>query len=210
MDPLSLLHEVFVWIAPTRWSALTLVVIALLPFALAWFAYVAVDLVSRHEFFQVPLVYSLASVVGLCSGLALIHVRAGTGREATLASLLRAGGPWDISAAEFLSDLVNPFGYDPVRVVEEFMAPGHGDALRVIVIIGMIAAAALVVFTILLWWSLFALRALVAAAIVVLWTMMLTIYIVSLAYWSVAQLNFWIIAIILVVFQFHRNHPRRA
>lgn len=210
MDPLSILHGLIVWIVPTEWSALWTVVIVVLPFLVTRLVFALVDLVSARQFFQVPLVYGLSALFGVCVGLAMIHVREEIGRELTLGAVFVRGGGWDIPADAFLTERANPFGYDPVRVIDEFLMPHDGDALQLIVLIGLVCFALVMVLAFVLWTPAAALRSIVSGLIVAIWSALLAVYVVSLAYWSLALLNFWVFAVVLMILQYYRNHPRRA
>lgn len=153
-------------------------------------------------FFAVPLIYTVARVVGVGLGLILIYVHQ-DGRNFDLHQIFVPDGPWNISFAEFLLVRVNPLNYGPAAFIDKL-----GEA-RDIPLIGLAALAALLLLAIgwawKIWKPLPAARASLAVMIIVLTMACLMIYSVSLLFWLLFLFNSWTFLLFAIVLQYYRN-----
>jgi hypothetical protein len=189
------------WV-PVAIVVLKAVALVALPLVVVGLIWSAVKRLAPDGFIAVPLIYTVARVVGVGLGLMLIYAHQDE-RNFDLHEIFVPDGPWNISFAEFLLVRVNPLNYGPVAFIDKL-----GEA-RDIPLIGLAALAALSLLAIGWAWKIWkpmpAARASLAVMIVVLTMACLTIYSVSLLFWLLFLFNSWTFLLFALVLQYYRN-----
>lgn len=182
-------------------NAVRLAILVILPLLASGVMTFVLRRVRNAEFEALPVLTILANLTGLAAGLLLI---AGS----DLAPMFRLGmafdkdGPWGISWYVLLSDRLNPAHYTPFGLYERLDAPGHGwfvGLLRWAPPIGLFLAAAIAIRA---WGGREALRAIGAVLVLFAWATAMTVYIIAGGLWLLNVLNFWALAIVLLLLYF--------
>lgn len=177
---------------------------------------VAVKLAGRvsrnlqpHDFFEVPLVTGLAKLLGITLGLALIYARY-DGRFFDPHALFIPESPWNLSLWQFLADRANPLNYGIGTLIDD--PAGHVANAPFLVLIGIVAAllVAAVAASFVFWRGAMARHAALLGLALAVFVAYLTIYGVCLLLWSLYLLNFWTIALAVVLFQYYRGRAKHA
>jgi len=152
------------------------------------------DRFSRREFFQVPLFFLLAKILGCVIGIALLYEQYERGYF-DIARLFAPESPWNISVWQFLVERTNPFAYAPIAY-----APGATPTLVLMAALaaalGMICIAAFRVWPVNDAW-----RSIGLTVGFALWFGYLVLFGVSLLLWLLFWLNIWTLLIVALLIQ---------
>jgi hypothetical protein len=161
------------------------------------------------DFFEVPLVTGLAKLLGIALGIALIYARYDR-RYFDPYALFIPQSPWNLSLWQFLADRANPLNYGIGTLVDD--SAGHVASTPFLVLIGIVAALLLaaVAAPFFFWRGAMARRAALLSVALAAFVAYLTIYAICLLLWSLFLLNFWTIALAVVVFQYYRGRAKHA
>ena len=185
-------------------KAVALVALPLVGAGLIWSA---LRRLAPDDFFAVPLVYTVARLVGVGLGVILIYEHQ-DGRNFDLHEIFVRDGPWDISFREFLLVRVNPLNYGPLNDGLGAFFDNLG-AVHDIPLIGLAALAALFLLAVGSAWKIWkpapAARATLCVVIIVFAMAALTIYSVSLLFWLLFLLNSWAFLLLALALQKYRN-----
>ncbi len=162
-----------------------------------------------HDFFEVPVVVGLAKLAGITLGVALIYARF-NGRYFDPHALFIPESPWNLSLWQFLGDRANPLHYGIGTLVDD--PSGHVTSAGFLVLMSIAAAllVAAVAAPFLFWQGAMARRAALLSVMLAGFVAYLTIYGICLLLWSLYLLNFWTIALALVLFQYYRGRAKHA
>jgi hypothetical protein len=153
----------------------------------------------------VPLLHVTAIIAGLLLGLLLL---AGLPHAADFlpVRVYAADSPWAISVLEFVYRFTLPSGK---TLGNAGMILVTADPLWVAVLsyIGMALAGFAALQAFLLWKGIAGARAALAAFFMTGWTAVVVHHLAHLAAWSATQLNFWLFAVALVLWQRMRYAP---
>jgi hypothetical protein len=153
----------------------------------------------------VPLLHVTAIVAGLMLGLLLL---AGLPHAADFlpARLYAADSPWAIGVLEFVYRFTLPSGK---TLGNAGMILVSADPLWVAIIsyIGVALASFSALQAALLWKGMAGARGALAALFMTGWTALVVHHLAHLAAWSATQLNFWLFALALVLWQRMRYAP---
>jgi hypothetical protein len=189
--------------------ALEIAVVAALPI-------VAVKLAGRirqrllpRDFFEVPLVAALAKLLGMTLGFALLYARYDR-RHFDPYTLFTPESPWNLSFWQFLGERANPLNYGLGTLVDN--PAGNMATATFLVLISIVAVllAAAVAAPFRFWHGEIARRAVLLSLLLSAFVAYLTIYAICVLLWSLYLLNFWTIAVAIVVFQYYRGRAKRA
>ncbi|KOR30202.1 hypothetical protein TI03_00050 [Achromatium sp. WMS1] len=159
--------------------------------------------VVYHEFFQVPILKTLAHLQGVLAGLLLMRLELKSSYF-DLERMFLADGPWDIALSEFLLERSNVFVYDSFAVIRLLGEVPSSEGLLAVLIVVLLPL--LIVILGLSFWQLKeALRALFASAGIALWTSWFTVYLVCTVFWTLYLLNFWTLGILVLYIQYRKN-----
>lgn len=155
----------------------------------------------------VPLLHVTAIVAGLLLGLLLL---AGLPHAADFlpARLYAAGSPWAIGVLEFVYRFTLPNG-QTLRNARMILASADPLWVAVISYMGLALAGFGALQAALLWKGMAGIRAALAALLLAGWTALLVHHLIHLLAWSATQLNFWLFALALVLWQRMRYGPTR-
>jgi hypothetical protein len=158
---------------------------------------------ARREFFQVPLFFLLAKVLGCVIGLALLFEQYQR-HYFDIAHLFVPESPWNISVWQFLVERTNPFSYAPIASVNAAYAPG---ATATLVLLGAVAATVglICVAAFRVWPGTYAWRSVGLTIGFALWFGYLILFGVSLLFWLLFWLNIWTLLVLALLIQ-HVRH----
>jgi hypothetical protein len=177
---------------------------------------VAVKLAGRlsrsmqpHDFFEVPLVTGLAKLLGMTLGIALICARYDR-RFFDPHALFIPESPWNLSLWQFLADRANPLNYGIGTLIDD--PAGNVANAPFLVLTGIVAVLLLaaVAASFVFWKAAMARRAALLSLALAVFVAYLTIYGICLLLWSLYLLNFWTIALAVVMFQYYRGRAKHA
>jgi len=178
-------------------------VVITIPFVVSQIGNLLLHKVAHQEFFQVPILTTLARLQGMLLGLLLMRVGL-SGNYFDLEHMFLLDGPWNLTLSQFLLERANIFVYDSLPLVRLLGdVPSNEGLLAVLV---MVVLPLLIVVLSLGFWELReALHALVASAGIALWAGWFTIYLVCVAFWSFHLLNFWSLILLALYIQYRRH-----
>ena len=161
------------------------------------------------DFFEVPLVKTLANWSGIALGLLLMYARFDV-RYFDLHQLFLPESPWNLTLWQFLVERVNPLNYGLGTLVD--YPTGHPADNTFFVLSGVVAVLLLATIAapFLFWPAALARRAALYSLVLAGFAAYLTIYIICLLLWSLYLLNFWTVALAGVMFQYYRTRAKRT
>jgi hypothetical protein len=162
-----------------------------------------------RDFFEVPLVTGLAKLLGVTLGITLIYARYDR-RYFDPHALFVPESPWNLSLWQFLADRANPLNYGIGTLIDD--PAGHLASAPFLLLIGTLAALLLAVVAVpfVFWRGAMARRAVLLGLALAVFVAYLTIYGICLLLWSLYLLNFWTIALAVVIFQYYRGRAKHA
>lgn len=174
------------------------------PVVLTGIARYGIRQVAEPEYVQIPLLIKLTVTAGLILGVGFLTAVARP-EFYVLEQIVRVDGPWSLSLGEFLRYRVNPLELNVVALIDAIRLEHPRGNLAVLFGAPAVLALAMVVACYLYWqWpsaTICALVSLVAIAIVAY----VTFYLVCGALWIVNELNFWVLLLIAVLYQWHKR-----
>lgn len=189
--------------------ALEMALVVALPIAAIKLAGRITRNIPPDDFFEVPLVTALAKLLGITLGVALLYARYGRGYFDPY-TLFIPQSPWNLSVWEFLGERANPLNYGIGTLVDN--PAGTMENAGFLVLMGFVAALLLAAVTapFRFWQGGMARRAAVLSLALAAFVAYLTIYAICLLLWSLYLLNFWTIALAVVMFQYYRGRAKHA
>lgn len=165
--------------------------------------------VENKEFRAIPALNILPKIAGTLLAAGLLYTNLGLAYF-DLEILFTDNSPWKLNFDYFLTERGNLFAYSIQPALHALMPdPAAGPLLSRPLYIGAIAYLAIMAActTICFWLWKFtdALRATLCCGIMVLLTAWMTIYFVALLFWALYVLNFWVLAIIALYYQYRRQ-----
>jgi hypothetical protein len=159
------------------------------------------------DFFEVPLVKTLANWFGIALGLLLMYARFDA-RYFDLHQLFLPESQWNLTLWQFLGERVNPLNYGLGTLVD--YPAGHPADNTFFVSLGVVTALLLATIAapFLFWPSALARRVALYSLVLAGFAAYLTIYVICLLLWSLYLLNFWTFALAGVMFQYYRVRGR--
>jgi hypothetical protein len=190
-------------------AALEIALVVTLPIAATKLAGNITRRMRPRDFFEVPLVTTLAKSLGIALGIALIYIRFDP-RYFDFHALFTPESPWNLSVWRFLGERANPLNYGIGTVVDD--PAGHRATTTFLVLVGIVALllAAVVAASFVFWRGAMARRAALLGLALAAFVAYLTIYTICLVLWSLYLLNFWIILLAGVMFQYYRGRAKHA
>jgi len=162
-----------------------------------------IDRFARREFFQVPMFFLLAKVLGCAIGAALIYEQYQR-HYFDIARLFVPESPWNITVWQFLVERTNPFSYAPIATGDSAFVPG---ATATLVLLGAIAATLglICVAAFRVWPANDAWRSVGLTIGFALWFGYLILFGVSLLFWLLFWMNIWTLLVIAILIQQFRH-----
>jgi hypothetical protein len=177
-------------------------VVIAIPFIISHIGAMLLRKVVNQEFFQVPILTTLARLQGVLAGLLLMRLELYRSYF-DLERVFLADGPWKLTLSQFLLERANVFVYDSVPVMRLLGEVPSIEGLLAVLIV--VVLPLLVVVLSLRFWELGeALRALLASAGIALWTGWFVVYLVCTVFWILYLLNFWVLALMIVYIQYRK------
>lgn len=161
------------------------------------------DRLARREFFQVPLFFMLAKLLGTVLGAALLYEQYQRDYF-DLGRLFQSESPWNISVWQFLVERTNPVLYTPLILADAVSAQG---AVPSFLLLGGLLAivGALCVTALRLWSPADASRGIALTILFALWIGYIILFGVSFVFWLLFWLNFWALLVVAMIVQHFRR-----
>ncbi len=178
---------------------LVLLVAVLLALGMVRLGALQYGIVAPRDAEAVPLLHVLGAATGVAAGVALLLSMPDLGAF-NPARIFSADSPWSLT----LGGILGGYGLPQAVTLRSLIAALGGDGSLAQVAAGWLAVAGLVAGTGLawrLWRGRDRLRALAAFLLLATWTALILHYAAHLAVWTLTQLNFWLFAVALVLFQ---------
>jgi hypothetical protein len=178
----------------------------LLALSMVKLASAAYGLTAPPDAEAVPLLHVLALGAGCASGAALLlalpHLD-----SFRVSRLFKPEGPWELGIIGFLGEYALPHRETILIAFGSLTEFGLGGLVGWLAVLLLAAGP----FVALRWWDGRArLRALAAFLLLMLSTALMIHYAAHLLAWTAAQLNFWLFAVALFLWQRHRHAPARS
>lgn len=153
----------------------------------------------------VPLLHVLAILAGGLLGLLLLAMLPHA-EDFRLSRIFAADSPWDLGVGAFLARHALPDGAT-IRAARDALMRGELTPASLAGWAGLALALIAAAQAVLLWRGWLRLRAALAVLLLSFWTALVLHYIAHLLAWGATQLNFWIFALALVLWQRWRYRP---
>lgn len=158
---------------------------------------------AHREFFQVPLFFMIAKLLGAGLGVAFVYEQYER-HYYDLGRLFRPESPWNISAWQFLVERTNPIFYSPVTAASAATEQGMVPPLVLVGIFALvIGTMAIAAFR--LWNAADASRGIILTILFAIWIGYLILFGVSLVFWLLFWLNVWALLVVAIVVQHFRH-----
>ena len=190
------------YFSPGTLAVVKAIALVALPVVSAGLIWSGLRKLAPKGFFAVPLVYTLARLVGVGLGAILIYSLQDS-RNFDLHEIFVSDGPWNISFAEFLLVRVNPFEYGPFAFIDKLAAARDASILAAVALAGSFCFA--LVWTWKVWRGRSAVRAMFCVIVIVLATAYLTIYGISLLFWLLFLFNSWTFLLLALLLNYYRG-----
>jgi hypothetical protein len=165
-------------------------------------------LVAPADAEAVPLLHVTSTIAGLMLGLLLL-ASLPHAADFLPTRIYVADSPWAIGVLEFVYRFTLPSG-QTFRNARIILASADPLWVAVIGYSGLALAGFAALQATLLWKGMAAARAALAAVFMSGWAMLVVHHLAHLAAWSITQLNFWLFALALVLWQRMRYGPAQS
>lgn len=177
-------------------------VVIAIPFIVSHIGKMLLYKMVHEEFFQVPILKTLAYLQGILAGLVLIRLELDRSYF-DLEQMFLAQGPWDITLSEFLLERANVFVYDTFPMMRLLTEPTNEGLLAILIVV--VLPLLIVIMSMRFWEMKEALKALLASASIALWTGWFTVYLVCTVFWTLYLLNFWTLGLTVLYIQYRKS-----
>jgi len=178
-------------------------IVIAIPFIVSHIGELLLRKVVHQEYFEVPILTTLARLQGVLAGLLLMRLDLDSSYF-DLERLFLADGPWNLTLSQFLLERSNVFVYDSLPVMRLLgEIPSSQGLLAVLIVV--VLPLLVVVLSLRFWELRDALRALLASAGMALWTGWFTVYLICTVFWCLYLLNFWILGLVVLYIQFRKS-----
>lgn len=165
--------------------------------------------IENKEFRAIPALTILPKIAGTLLAVGLLYTNLGLA-SFDLEVLFTENSPWKLDFAFFLTERGNLFAYSFRPALLAVMPdPAAGPLLSrplfVGVIVYLVIMATCTTICFWLWKFTDAVRAILCCGIILLLTAWMTIYFVTLLFWALYMLNFWVLAVIALYYQYRRQ-----
>jgi hypothetical protein len=183
------------------WFVVQIAIVIAIPWSVIRLGHVAVDRVAPSGFFEVPAVLGLARLLGILVAVLLLSGRADV---FNLRLVFGPQSPWDLTIWQFLAASANPL-WSLRGLAGEIAEHGVGALSASLAVLILVSVLAVLVTPFVFWRGSAPWRAAAGGACVAIITTYVTIYGVSLLFWLLFLLNFWILGLLLVILQWYRS-----
>jgi len=178
-------------------------IVIAIPFIVSHIGEMLLHKLVHQEFFQVPILTTLARLQGVFAGLLLMRLNL-DGSYFDMERLFLADGPWNLTLPQFLLERSNVFFYDALPVMRLLgEVPSRQGLLAVLIVV--VLPLLVLVLSLRFWDLQDALRALIASAGVALWTGWFTVYLICTVFWCLYLLNFWSLGLAVLYIQYRKG-----
>jgi hypothetical protein len=178
-------------------------IVIAIPFIVSHIGKMLLQKVVYHEFFQVPILKTLAHLQGVLAGLLLMRLELDRSYF-DLERMFLKDGPWNINISEFLLGRANVFVYDSFPVMRLLGEVPSSEGLLAVLIV-VILPLLILILSMRFWDMSEAIRALLASAGIALWTGWFTVYLVCTVFWTLYLLNFWTLGLMVLYIQYRKS-----
>lgn len=165
-------------------------------------------MVAPSDADAVPILHVMALAAGLLLGVLLLAA-VPHAEDFRPSRIYAADSPWRMNAGQFLARHALPDGAT-LRGAAGLLVPGEASIGAVLGQIGAVLALGNAVQALLLWRGRARIRAALAVLLLAAWTALVLHYAAHLIAWGATQLNFWLFALLLVLWQRWRYRQPRA
>ena len=178
-------------------------IVIAIPFIVSHIGKLLLHKVVNEEFFQVPILKTLAYIQGTLAGLLLMRLELDRSFF-DLERMFLVQGPWDISLSELLMERANVFVYDTFLVMRLLgEVPGNEGLFAILIVV--VLPLLIVILSMRFWELSDAIKALLASAGIALWTGWFTVYLVCTVFWTLYLLNVWTLRLIVLYIQYRKS-----
>ncbi|MDB5415140.1 MAG: hypothetical protein JWR10_3475 [Rubritepida sp.] len=165
-------------------------------------------MVAPSDADAVPILHVLALAAGVLLG-AMLLAAVPHAEDFRPSRIYASDSPWRMDAGQFLARHALPDG-PTLRGAAALLMPGNTSIGAILGQMGAVLALAGAVQALMLWRGWPRVRAAVAVLLLAGWTALILHYAAHLMAWGATQLNFWLFALLLVLWQRFRYRVRRA
>lgn len=123
----------------------------------------------------------------------------------TLERVLAADGPWDLSLAQFLTTRANPLALDVPELLRSLRLDELGRPAVILFAVPVVLAIVTVVLCFSYWPPVPALTCAAVSLLTIFVAAYVAFYLACGLLWGINTLNFWILLIILALYQWYRR-----
>ena len=179
------------------------IIVIAIPFVVSHVGSLILQKMVHREYFQVPILTTLARLQGVLMGLLLVHLGFDN-RYFDLEQMFQPDGPWNLTLSQFLLERANMFVYGSLPMMRMLgEVPSNKGLLAVLIMV--VLPLLIVIMSLSLWELREALQALFASAGIALWAGWLTVYLICMAFWTFHLLNFWSLILMVLYVEFLRR-----
>lgn len=161
------------------------------------------------EFFQVPILNTLARLQGILAGTTLVLLDFDK-QYFDIEQIFMPDGPWNITLFQFLFERANAFSYDPRPMMSLLIQIYSSDSnvwlMANLAVIGL--PLALLILNFFFWKWETAIQTLPVIIGIALWSGWLTVYLISATFWALHLLNFWSLVLLALYLQYRGSKSK--
>lgn len=187
-------------------AVIQVIVVMIIPLTLNRTVRILLQKSTHKEFFQIPILTTLARLQGILAGSTLILLDFDK-QYFDIEQMFMPNGPWNLTISQFLLERANVFSYDP-RSMLVLLTEIHSDNWLIGILAAIILPFTLLTLSFVFWERNKALQALPAIIGTALWTGWLTVYLVSATFWALHLLNFWSLILLALYIQYRGNKTK--
>jgi hypothetical protein len=185
------------------WFVLQIGLVVAIPWAVMKVTRLALERVAPGGFYEVPAVVGVARLLGILLGGLLLSSRA---ESFNVRLLFGPESPWNLTTWQFLAVASDPL-WTVNGLIGQIEQHGFGFMRGTLTILIVLLSLSVLLTPLAFWRGSLPLsgRAVVAGLCVALVTAYVTIYGVSLFFWLLFLLNFWMLGLLFVMLQWYRH-----
>lgn len=165
-------------------------------------------MVAPSDADAVPILHVLALAAGVLLGVLLLAA-VPHAEDFRPSRIYASDSPWKMNAGQFLARHALPDGAT-IRGAAAMLVPGDTSPGAIVGQIGAVLATIGAIQALLLWGGWARVRGALAVLLLAGWTALAVHYAAHLIAWGATQLNFWLFALLLVLWQRWRHRQPRA
>lgn len=187
-------------------AVVQVVIVMVLPLVLNRTMRLLLQRSTHAEFFQVPILITLARLQGILAGFTLVLLDFDR-QYFDVEQMFMPDGPWNLTLAQFLLERANVFSYDP-RPMLFLLTEIHSDNWLMGVFAAVVLPFILLILSFVFWGRNRAFHVLLTIVGIALWTGWLTVYLVSALFWALHLLSFWSLVLLALYIQYRGSKAK--